>query len=183
MTSAATHLAPQFDDLRQQRDAATLGMWIFLATEVLFFGALFLAYTAARLQFPDAFAAASRHTSVVLGTANTAVLLTSSFCMALAAHAAAARAARRTVALLTATACLGLVFAAIKLVEYGLDYRDHLVPLVDFAFDPRYVRGAYIFFGFYFVMTGVHLVHLVVGIALVARWHGACGSRGKLTWR
>ena len=148
-------VAEQFDDAQQQRAAASLGMWVFLTTETLFFGALFFAYAIARMQAPDAFAAASRHTNLFLGTTNTAVLLSSSFFMALAVRAAI-------------TALLGLVFAAIKLTEYTLDYREHLVPLVNFAFDHEHARGALVFFGFYFASTGLHLLHLAIGIALVA---------------
>jgi cytochrome c oxidase subunit 3 len=161
-------VAPQFDDEPQQRAAATLGMWLFLATEVLFFGALFFAYSIARAQLGDAFAAASRHTNLVLGTTNTAVLLTSSLFMALAVRAAGLGARRLAAAWLAATALLGVAFAGIKLTEYALDYGEHLVPLVDFAFDPRYARGAYVFFGFYFVTTGLHLVHLAIGVAISA---------------
>jgi cytochrome c oxidase subunit 3 len=163
----AMTIAPQFSDAGQQREAATLGMWIFLATEVMFFGALFFAYAIARVQFPEAFAAASRHTNLVLGTTNTGVLLTSSLVMALAVRSAAHGARKGTVTLLLVTAALGVAFATIKLTEYALDYRDHLVPVLDFAFDPGYARGALIFFGLYFATTGLHLVHLSVGVALV----------------
>jgi cytochrome c oxidase subunit 3 len=163
----ALRVAPQFEEARQQREAATLGMWIFLATEVMFFGALFFAYAIARAVFPAAFAAASRHTNIVLGTTNTAILLTSSLFMALAVHGAGRDARKATAALLAITGLLGLAFAGIKLTEYALDYRDHLVPTLDFAFDPRHARGALIFFGLYFATTGLHLVHLSVGVALV----------------
>jgi len=87
--------------------------------------------------------------------------------MALAARAAMQGARRATVLLLVTTAALGAAFAAIKLTEYGLDYREHLVPLLNFDFDPRYARGAFVFFGLYFTTTGLHLVHLAIGIGLV----------------
>ena len=160
-------VAEQFDDAPQQRAAATLGMWLFLTTETLFFGALFFAYAIARMQDPAAFAEASRHTNLVLGTLNTAVLLTSSFAMALAVRSASLHARKTTAALLIATAVLGLAFAGIKLTEYVLDYREHLVPLVNFTFDPRYARGALVFFGLYFASTLLHLAHLSIGVALV----------------
>ena len=163
----ALHVAEQFEDAPQQRAAATLGMWIFLGTEVMFFGALFFAYAIARVQWPDAFAAASRHTNLVLGTANTAILLTSSFCMALAAGAAETGARKATAWLLLATAMLGVVFAGVKLTEYELDYREHLVPLVNFAFDARHRPGAQVFYGLYFATTGLHLLHLWTGVVLV----------------
>src|SRR5689334_24086166 len=136
MTQATTALdrlqvAEQFDDAGQQHAAATLGMWIFIVTEIMFFGALFFAYAISRFQMPEAFAAASRHTNIIIGTANTAILLTSSFFMAVAVRSAEAGARKPTAWLLVMTAALGVVFAALKLTEYALDYRDHLVPLVN----------------------------------------------------
>ncbi|MFO1397016.1 MAG: cytochrome c oxidase subunit 3 [Burkholderiales bacterium] len=161
-------VATQFDDLAQQRAAGTLGMWTFLTTETMFFGALLFAYAVARGHFPVAFAAASRHTDLLLGTINTAVLLTSSLCMALAATAASARARIATVGWLVATTLLGLAFCGIKLAEYAIDYREHLVPVLDFAFDPpALAAGAETFFWLYFTTTGLHLVHLVIGIGMV----------------
>lgn len=158
----------QFHSASQEHVATRLGMWIFLTTETLFFGVLFFAYAMARWHFPDAFAAASRHTHLVLGTANTAILLTSSFTMALAVRAAKLDAKRSCARLLGATAALGLVFIVIKGIEYALEYREHLVPDVNFTFDPAYARGADYFFGFYFASTGLHALHLVIGIAIVA---------------
>ena len=166
-TAHARTVAPQFDDVAQQRSAATLGMWTFIATEVLFFGVLFFGYVVARAHYPAAFAAASRHTDLVLGTLNTAVLLTSSFAMACAVRAAALRQERFAAALLVATALLGLAFAGIKLTEYAQDWRGHLVPGLDFAFDATQYRGALLFFWLYFATTGLHLVHLTVGVVLV----------------
>jgi cytochrome c oxidase subunit III len=158
----------QFEDALQQRSAATLGMWVFVASETLFFGAMFFAYAIARAHAPEAFAQASRHTHIVAGTANTAVLLTSSFAMALAVRSAALEARRTTAALLVVTAALGALFAGVKLGEYTLEYREQLVPLLNFSFDPRYAPGALVFFGLYFAMTGLHLIHLSVGIVVVA---------------
>ncbi len=177
MTSAAAlRVAEQFEDAPQQHAAATLGIWIFLATEVMFFGALFFAYAIARIHAPEAFAAASRHTNIVIGTANTAILLTSSFFMALAVRSAAKGARKATTGLLLITALLGIIFAALKLTEYAIDYNDHLVPLVNFAFDPRYLPGAHVFYGLYFATTGLHLVHLSIGVVVVLAlawqvWH------------
>jgi len=163
----ARGVAEQFEDRRQQRAAATLGMWVFLTTETLFFGALFFGYAIARLHAPDAFAAASRHTNIILGTANTAILLTSSLFMALATASAESGERKRTAALLLCTTAFGLVFAGVKLAEYALDYHERLVPLVNFSFDPRHAGGALVFFGLYFATTGLHLIHLTIGIGLV----------------
>ena len=146
----------------------TLGMWIFLATEVLFFGVLFFGYAMARWHFGEAFPAASRHTSVLLGTANTAVLLTSSLTMALAGRAASLGHDKTTRWLLLATIALGVAFLAIKGGEYALDFHEHLVPGADFAFHGALARGAAFFFGFYFLATGLHALHLVIGIAILA---------------
>ena len=180
---SAHGVAEQFEDRRQQRAASTLGMWVFLTTETLFFGALFFGYAIARLHAPDAFAAASRHTNLVLGTANTAILLTSSLCMALATASAESGERKRTAVLLLATAGLGLVFAGVKLTEYALDYHEHLVPLVNFTFDPRHASGALVFFGLYFATTGLHLTHLALGIGLVLffAWRVLHARRRALT--
>ena len=155
-----------YRDAAQQADAATLGMWLFLATEMLFFGVLFFVYALARARFPEAFAAASRQTSFTLGTINTAVLLTSSFTMATAVRAAQQRDHGAAALLLLLTAVLGMAFGGVKLTEYAIDARHHLVPVLDFAFDPRLAQGALVFFWLYFTTTGLHLVHLAIGVGL-----------------
>ena len=150
-----------------RRDTARLGMWVFLATELMFFGALFLGYLHVRVGDPAGVAEASHHTHEWLGTINTAVLLTSSFCMALAVAAADAGARRAARGWLAATALLGLAFLAIKGTEYALEWRDGLVPGLHFTVpDPHGTTR--LFFDLYFLMTGVHAVHLTIGIALVA---------------
>jgi cytochrome c oxidase subunit 3 len=163
MSAEALRLEPT----RERRDTATLGMWVFLATELMFFGALFLGYLHVRLGDPAGVAEASHHTHEWLGTINTAVLLTSSFAMALAVMAANAGARRAARGWLVATALLGLAFLAIKGTEYVLEWRDGLVPGLHFAVpDPHGTTR--LFFDLYFLMTGVHAVHLTIGIAIVA---------------
>jgi cytochrome c oxidase subunit III len=163
-----TTLVPgQFDDVGQQREAAQLGMWIFLATEVLFFGALFLAYTVYRFVYGQAFVEASRRLDVVLGGTNTAVLLVSSLLMALAVRAAQLRRTKQLVRLLLGTALLGLVFISIKAVEYHKDFVDHLVPGVQFQWTGGDPRIAELFFWIYFAMTGLHAIHVSVGICVL----------------
>jgi cytochrome c oxidase subunit 3 len=167
---SATHSsghAPQFDDAEQQREAATFGMWVFLATEVLFFGAMFLGYTAYRFAYPAAFAAASRHTLIVFGGTNTAVLLISSATMAFAVRAA--REKRRTALIwrLFATAALGVLFLGIKGCEYAREIHEHLLPGNSFHFDQPYATHAEMFFYIYFLMTGVHALHVTIGVALI----------------
>ena len=175
---AADHLlAEQFDDLEQQRSAALLGMWIFLATEVLFFGGLFLAYTVYRYLHPSVFAAASRHTEVLLGGANTAILLLSSTLMALAVRAAQLGDRKQLVRLLLGTAVLGIGFMAVKGFEYHLDFSEHLVPGGHFQWQEADPATAELFFWLYFAMTGLHAIHVTVGIVLmlvlaVLAWRG-----------
>ena len=164
---------PPYSSLEQQADAARLGMWVFLATEILFFGPLFMGYVYARMHFPDAFADASRHTHVLLGTLNTGVLLTSSLTMALAVEARRADAVRLARGLLVATAILGAAFLAIKGVEYYKEWNEQLVPGLRFAFDAQHLGGAEMFFYLYFAMTGLHAVHLTIGIGLVLWLAGA----------
>jgi cytochrome c oxidase subunit III len=163
----ATH-AHQFDNATQQRDAATLGIWIFLATEVLFFGAMFLGYTAYRLAYPAAFAAASRHTLLAFGGTNTGVLLISSAMMAFAVRAA--REKRRTALAmrLFATAALGAIFLGIKGFEYAREISEHLLPGSSFQFEQPYTSHAEMFFYLYFLMTGVHALHVTIGVVLIA---------------
>jgi cytochrome c oxidase subunit 3 len=158
----------------QQRDAVTLGMWAFLATEVLFFGALIAAYFNYRIWFGAEFIAAARLTKVAFGTINTGVLLTSSACMAMAVTTYEAGSKRAPVLWLIATALLGLAFIGIKSVEYWLEYQEHLVPALNFDLQ-RHGGVAEIFFMFYFCATGLHAVHLLIGISLVlwlAIWIG-----------
>jgi cytochrome c oxidase subunit 3 len=163
-----TPLAPQFGSHVQQNLAATFGLWIFLATEVLFFGPLFFGYLYVRTHYPEAAAAASRHTDFVLGTTNTALLLSSSLCVALAASAGGAR--RLASMLLYAAALLGLAFLALKGIEYRNDFAEHLFPGRGFApadaGDPAHAHGMQLFFIVYFAMTAVHALHLLVGVVL-----------------
>src|SRR5262245_27094923 len=150
---APVALAHHFDDLGQQHDAATLGMWVFLVTEVLFFGGLFMVYCVYRSWYPEAFAAASHELDVVLGTVNTAVLITSSLTMALAVHAAQLGQRKLLMTFLVVTMILGVTFLGIKSVEYYHKFTEHHVPGADFQFEKEFARQAQLFFSLYFVMT------------------------------
>jgi cytochrome c oxidase subunit 3 len=160
-------IAPQFASHAQQSLAATFGMWVFLATEVLFFAPLFFGYLYVRTHFPEASSAASRHTDMLLGTINTALLLTSSLGMALAGALRRAGQCKPSAWLLCATAALGLAFLAIKGWEYRAEFGAHLFPGAGFA--PSDARtgalrgGMELFFVLYFAMTGLHALHLVLG--------------------
>ncbi len=156
----------QYSTPSQQSEASTLGMWTFLATEVLFFGALIAGYLNYRIWFGTDFISAARMTKVALGTANTAVLLTSSAFMAMAVTTFQTGSRKTPVLCLLATAALGLLFIGIKAAEYWLEYQEHLVPALNFDF-ARYGGVTEIFFVFYFCATGLHAVHLLIGITLV----------------
>jgi cytochrome c oxidase subunit 3 len=168
--------AHQFDDLGQQQEAAGLGMWAFLATEILFFGGLFLGYAVYRTLYPVAFTEGSHHLDILLGSINTAVLIGSSLTMALAVHSAQVGRRRAIVGFLALTMLLGLVFLSIKTVEYGHKFAEALVPGPRFAYDGPFAPQVQLFFSFYFIMTGLHALHMVVGIGIMAvlawlAWH------------
>jgi len=168
---APTALAPpRADDAPR---VAQLGMLIFLATELLFFGGLFVSYAVGRTHWPHGFAVASRHTDVVLGTINTAVLLTSSAVVAFAVACAEQGLRRWTARALWATAALGVVFVGIKGLEYAHEWSEHLFPIAGFALAEP---GAELFWALYFVMTGLHAVHLLIGIVGVSAFARATGS-------
>jgi len=175
-------LAHHFDDLGQQQEAATLGMWVFLVTEVLFFGGLFLVYSVYRIWYHDAFVAASHELDITLGTINTAVLITSSLTMALAVHAAQLGQRRLLMIFLVATMILGTVFLGIKAVEYYDKFVHHHIPGRTFAFEPRaQARHAQIFFSLYFAMTGLHALHMIIGLGIMSvmlwlSWRGAISA-------
>jgi cytochrome c oxidase subunit 3 len=179
-------LSHQFDDVEQQSEASLLGMWVFLATEVMFFGGLLTAFAVYRTTTPEAVARASRHLNVLLGCVNTIVLLTSSLTMAMAVRASQLRAHRQLVRWLILTMVLGTAFLGIKAVEYTSDYHEKLIPGWNFQvpeedrplveqghIDPRRME---MFFTLYFFMTGLHAVHLIIGIALL-------GVMAYLSWK
>lgn len=145
-----------------------LGLWVFLASEVMFFGLLFYGYTIMRINHGQAFAAASAQTDVLLGSINAFVLFTSSLLMALAARSLRLGARRASLWLLSATWTLGLLFLAIKCYEYHEDIDKHLVPWGRFALHGPLAAGERLFFFMYFVMTGAHAIHLVVGLGIIA---------------
>lgn len=161
----------QFDDARQQSEAVGLGMWSFLVTEVLLFGVLFTGYTVYRINAPHAFHHASQHLYLWIGAINTAILLVSSYTMVLAVHRARHGDLLRTKRLLAITAGLGLLFLCLKAVEWSLDYRDGIVPGINFdpsvaeGADPRWVE---MFFVLYFFMTGLHGLHVLAGVLVIS---------------
>jgi cytochrome c oxidase subunit 3 len=159
-------LAEQFDTLEQQQAAARLGMWTFLATEIMFFGALFVGYTVYRHEYPQAFAEASRHTNLFYGTLNAAILLTSSLTMALAVHAAERGENKAVLRQFGLTILLALGFLVVKGFEYSEDIHEHLVPGPHFLLPGQ--PHAELFFYFYWAMTGLHGLHVIIGIGVMA---------------
>jgi cytochrome c oxidase subunit 3 len=161
-----TALREPWTRLGRQREAATFGMWVFLTSELLFFSGMILIYAANRYLHPVEFLAAARQTNVWFGTINTMVLLTSSFAMAIAAQAGDAGLRRLAISCLVATVAFGLAFLVIKGFEYREDIEKHLLPGAGFAIK---APAAQLFFSIYWVMTGVHAIHLSIGVVLVGR--------------
>ena len=160
-------LAHQFSDRTQQVEADSLGMWVFICTEVMFFGALFTGYALYRFTYDAEFRLASHPVSFLLGSVNTGVLLTSSLFMALALHAAQRGDRRQLLGFLWVTAALGVVFLAIKLKDYS-DLWDHgLVPALHFAPDLPMPPRAQLFYVFFFFMTGLHALHVLIGVVVL----------------
>ena len=165
--TASPPVEEQFDDPEQQREAATMGMWVFLATEVLFFGGMFLGYTAYRIYYPHAFAEASRHTLILFGSINTAVLLVSSTVMAFAVRAARQNRRGLLGLLLFVTAMLGTAFLVIKGFEYAREVSEGLFPGRNFHIEASDPQHAQMFFYIYWLMTGVHALHVTIGVVLI----------------
>lgn len=172
-----SRLASHFEDMGQQLESATLGMWTFLATEVMFFGGLFLGFCVYR--FTDAshgFALASRQLDITLGTVNTFVLLTSSLTMALAVRAGQTGDRKGQVLFLTLTMVMATLFLGIKANEYYEEYEKHLFPGAHFSpaalklpadAPATLAQHSQLFFVFYFFMTGLHAFHMIIGIAIM----------------
>ena len=191
-TAPETHGHPalqhHFENMEQQREAGTLGMWVFLVTEIMFFGGMFLAYTLYRSYYPASFASASNHLDITLGAVNTAVLIFSSFTMAMAVYFTQVGKPRPQVICLVLTLILGLTFLGIKGVEYKSKWDDHLIPGRLFAGNPfnptvaehgdedphklHLLEGATVkqvemFYWIYFAMTGMHALHMIIGAGLL----------------
>jgi cytochrome c oxidase subunit 3 len=197
---AAAHSALQhhFENMEQQREAGTLGMWVFLVTEIMFFGGMFLAYTLYRYKYPGAFAAASNHLDIRLGGINTVVLIFSSFTMAMAVYSTQVGKRRNSIICLLLTLVLGATFLGIKAVEYHDKYNDRLIPgklIPGRPFDPEIAKpgetdphklhlaegatkqNVEMFYWIYFAMTGMHALHMIIGIGIltvltIMAWRG-----------
>ena len=161
----------QYKTMEQQRETASLGMWIFLSTEVLFFGGMFMTYTLNRSTYPDIFSEASKTITLWLGAVNTIVLIASSLTMAMAVWSSQAGKKRLLTIFLVATLVLGSVFLGIKGVEYHQKYVEHHIPGWNYQFEPNsdVATNAHtqLFFSLYFAMTGLHALHMIVGAGLL----------------
>ena len=180
-------LRHHFADMEQQKNAASLGMWLFLVTEIMFFGGLFCAYLVYRVAHYNAFAAASQQLDWHLGFLNTVVLLVSSLTVVLAVKAAESGNRRQLVTYLVLTVLLGLTFLGIKAIEYNEKFERHHVPGANFSFTDTFDDGsqkipvnpheAELYFSLYFAMTGMHALHMVIGcglfsVLIVLAWKG-----------
>jgi cytochrome c oxidase subunit 3 len=171
MSDAARALRHPWHDLERQRQGTTFGLWVFLASEVLFFGGLFLAYAVNRSLHPQEFALGAREANVFFGTVNTVILMTSSLSMALAVKAAEARLRRFALWMVATTLLLGTSFLVVKGFEYLEDIEHHLIPGPDFALPSA---PAQLFWTLYWLMTGVHGLHVTAGLVVIGRlfWLG-----------
>ena len=193
-------LQHHFDTMAQQKEAAVIGMWLFLLTEILFFGGLFVAYMIYRIWYFEAFAEASRRLSLFWGGLNTAVLIGSSLTMALAVRAAQTNNRKWTVNWLVLTMLLGCVFLGVKVIEYEDKFANHEVPGEHYNWlyheqhaaagehaeggaapaaaaqghrrlsqtPEQLQRTTQIYFSLYFTMTGLHALHMIIGVGLMS---------------
>ena len=189
-----------FETEQQQREAGTFGMWLFLLTEIMFFGGLFFAYLLYRNWYYPAFAAASNQLNITEGAINTAVLITSGFFMALGVWAAEVRNKSFLVLMLVLTTVFGLIFLGIKYDEYHEKWEKHHIPGASFSvhdftnppvdkktgkpieqpLPPDMAQRTQVFFSLYFAMTGMHALHMIIGIGLLA-WLIHRAHRGDFT--
>ncbi len=176
-------LQHHFEDLGQQHEASTLGMWFFVAQEILFFGGLFAAYFVYREMYPHAWKAGSHHQNWQIGAANTIVLIGSSLTMALAVWGAQGAKRKFTTVMLVLTLILGSIFVGVKGFEYSKHIEEGLFPgsLYHNVHDaPELTRGVEMFMTFYFTMTGLHALHMIIGAGLLLyfirrAWRGDFG--------
>lgn len=161
------YLQHHFASPEQQFEAGKIGMWLFLVTEVLLFGGLFVAFGLMQAKHPAAFYAAHHHLDRMMGFANTVVLLVSSFTMVLAVHAAQTDQRKRLIVFLMLTLLFAGVFLGVKYFEYSHKFHEGLLPGKFYSHQGDTVPGQFLFFSFYFLMTGLHGLHIVGGMAVI----------------
>jgi cytochrome c oxidase subunit III len=177
---AANKRAMHFSTLAKQRHAATLGMWVFLGTEVLLFGGLFVSYAYYRVVFPATFAQASAHLDIHIGTVNTLILIASSFAVALSTYFVDHGKNRIAAAMLAVGIACGFAFLALKLVEWSAHFREGAYPGKFYAFEAVKGPGASLFFSLYYLLTGLHAVHVTIGIGALS-WAAILALRGAFS--
>ncbi|MEO6776519.1 MAG: cytochrome c oxidase subunit 3 [Kofleriaceae bacterium] len=176
----SAELEVQYDTLARQHATARLGMWLFLASESLLFGGLFALYAAYRFIYPAEFHAAAAHANVVLGTINTYLLLTSSLTVALAIYETKHARRHRALILLAITIALGVTFEILKGVEYGQHLAEGIAPGGYYSYAALPAHGAVLYFTLYYLMTGLHALHVFGGLCALA-WLWVLLYRGRLT--
>jgi cytochrome c oxidase subunit 3 len=177
-SEAHTHF--QYSDAKHQAEAALSGMWLFLAQEVLFFGALIFVWVYCCYQHPVGFQSATRHTNLLIGSINTVVLVTSSFTFTVGLMAIERGQGPRLIQACFTTIGLGVAFLLLKGVEWHEDFRDRLVPGANFGLTGPDSGGAQIFYAFYYIATVIHALHMIIGIGLVL-WIARRARRGDFS--
>ncbi len=175
-------LQHHFSTMEQQSDAGRIGMWLFLVTEILLFGGLFVGFALMQTRHPEAFFAAHHHLDRMLGFLNTVVLLTSSFTMAMAVHSARTDLRRRSIVFLILTLVFAAVFLGVKYFEYSHKIREGLLPGKYYSHRGDQAPGQFLFFSFYFMMTGLHGLHILGGMAVIG-WVLRRAVRGDFSSR
>jgi cytochrome c oxidase subunit 3 len=174
---ASAKLAHHFSTLEKQTHAARLGMWLFLATEVLLFGGLFVCYASYRTVYSQTFLQGTHHLSLALGTTNTVVLITSSFAVAASTYYARHNRHVATVAALGIASALAILFLIFKGMEWSEHFTEGAFPGKYYAFAEFQAQGANIFFTLYYLMTGLHAIHVTVGLVVLV-WMAVLAARG-----
>jgi cytochrome c oxidase subunit 3 len=176
MSTTAAHLEHTHDPAlqhhfhtkEQQFDTSKIGMWLFLTTEILLFGGLFVGFALMQQKYPDAFLAAHHHLDRSLGALNTVVLLVSSFTMVMAVWAAQTNRKKLLIGLLIATMACAFIFLGVKYVEYSHKFHEGLLPGKFYSHEGDTVPNQFVFFSFYFMMTGLHGFHIAGGIIAIS---------------
>jgi cytochrome c oxidase subunit III len=176
-SDGANKRALHFDSLEHQAHAARLGMWVFLATELLLFGGLFVGYAYYRVLYGASFREASHHLNLPIGTINTLVLIASSFAVAASMHFVRANRASLAVAALLVAIVLGAAFLGLKSVEWVEHFDEGSLPGPYYRLSGLRMPGVSLFFTLYFLMTGLHAIHVSVGLGLLL-WITVLTARG-----
>jgi cytochrome c oxidase subunit 3 len=177
---AQAHLAHHYPTMEQQAHAARLGMWLFLATEILLFGGLFVAYGVYRFLYPETFRLASKLIETRWGAVNTVVLISSSLTVALAHHEVEHGHMRKAARLLLVSVLAGVIFLGVKSIEYSHHFHEGHLPGRYYSYAELQAPGDSMFWTLYFLMTGLHGLHVIIGMAVLG-WLAVLCLRGRFT--